>query len=349
MTKISYIHGIPQDEWADRGAEVPDQNFINYTALTDGELALALLDEQLNILSKFYPEVKDFAQGKTMLDNALYNGIHGAPPAFGILSPQLQKVAKAIVKARKKTGAANGLYIYGRKSSKVNGVEDPLVPMNDCSKLLEGLEPGDPKWNNAQAAYKACAEDNKYRPILNTHLEKSSHHLLYEFTTPQTLSKYPSQVVVKSVLHKTGTSTLNKITKLSNENIRLWMRNGVMRTNAKKGMEPYQPEQSIQLLADNAGAGVNFDPVTIALLISAIAAAITAIAQLVASTKSVNPANASRWQELQGIGTGSWGPESGDFYGYQEPGGDDTQTSEDEFSKLALPLAIGAGALLLLN
>lgn len=351
MTKISYISGIPQDEWADRGAKVPDQNFINYTALTEGELNLALLNEQLNILSNYYPEIKDFSAGKTMIDNALYKGIHGAPPAFGILSPELQKVAKAITKARKKTSAATGRYIFGRKSSKMGGVEDPLVPLNECWKILENVEPNDPNWGSAQAAYKACQDDNKYRPILNTHLEKSSHHLLYEFTKAQELSVYPTQVVVKATLHKAGTSTLHKVTNLSSENIRLWMRNGIMRTNAKKGTEPYQPEQTIQILAENAGEGIGVLPIAVIVaIITAIAAAATAAAQLISSIKSSNPADAYKFQEVQGIGTGAFGPENGDWYGYQPGGnGGGDQPATDEFSKMALPLAIGAGALLLLN
>lgn len=348
MTKISYIHGIPQNEMKDRGGEVPAQSFINYSGMTAGEMNLALVHEQLSMLAAFYPENREFQQGKSMLENALYRGIHGAPPAFGILSPGLQAVARSINKARRNNRPANGIAIVNRKSTRMGGIGDPLIPMKDCTEIVADLEgPSDPRWSSAQAAYKACVDDQKYVPLLNKYLEKSSYHLLYEFSSLQDASQY-NPVSVKRVLHKAGTTTIHKITKVQQENLRLWLRNGVMRSNASKSIEPLQPEQSISILRENAGAGVGIDPITLIAIITAIAAAISAISKMVVDVKTASK-NPYAFQEVQGIGTGPFGPEGDDWYvppGTKPPG----QTNEENgLSNLAIPLAIGAGALLLLN
>lgn len=344
MTKISYIHGIPQNEWSDRGGEVPAQSYLNYSGMTSGEMKLALLQEQLAMLAAFYPENKEFQQGKSMLENALYRGIHGAPPAFGILSPGLQKVAGAINQARRNNRPANGVAIVQRESTRMGGIGNPLVPMQDCQPLIE-------EWyvtNNMATLekYKLCNEANKYVPTLNQHLEKGSYHLLYEFTTPQQGAEY-NAVATKRVLHKAGTTTMHNITKVEQENLRLWMRNGVMRSNTAKGIAPLQPEQSIAALKENAGKGVGIDPLTLLAIIGAIAAAIAEISKMVANIKATSK-NQYAFQEVQGIGTGPFGPEGEDWYlppGTVPPG----TTESTGLSDLAIPLAIGAGALLLLK
>lgn len=347
MTKISYIHGIPQNEWSDRGGEVPAQSYLNYSGLTSGEMKLALLQEQLAMLAAFYPENKEFQQGKSMLENALYRGIHGAPPAFGILSPGLQAVAGAINQARRNNRPANGVAIVQRESTRMGGIGNPLVPMKDCEAIISNLEgPSDPRWKSAQQQYKACVEDNKYVPLLNKHLEKSSYHLLYEFASAQDAANY-NDVSTKRVLHRASTTTMHKITKVQQENLRLWMRNGVMRSNTAKGISPLQPEQSIAMLKENAGAGVGIDPVTLIAIIGAIASAIAAISKMVVDVKAASK-NPYAFQEVQGIGTGAFGPEGADWT--LPPGTTTTTTTESTgLSDLAIPLAIGAGALLLLK
>jgi hypothetical protein len=178
-------------------------------------------------------------------------------------------------------------------------------------------------------------------------LEKSSYHLLYEFSSQQDAAQYNS-VATKRVLHKAGTTTMHNITKVQQDNLRIWMRNGVMRSNAGKGIAPLQPEQSIATLRENAGKGVGIDPITLIAIIAAIATAIGEIAKMVAQVK-VAAKNPLAFQEVQGIGTGSFGPEGEDWW--REEGKEDENKTEESkgFSDLVLPLAIGAGALLLLK
>lgn len=341
MTKISYIHSVvPYDEWSDRGAEIPAQNYINYSAMTSGEMKLALLQEQLSMLAAFYPEKKEFQQGKSMLENALYRGIHGAPPAFGILTPGLQAVAGAINKARRNNRPANGLAIVQRQDTRMGGIGNPLVPMQDCEPLMQEYY----ATNNMATLekYKLCREANKYVPTLNQHLEKGSYHLLYEFTTPQQGAEY-NFVATKRVLHKAGTTTMHNITKVEQENLRLWMRNGVMRSNTKKGIAPLQPEQSIAALKENAGAGVGIDPVTLIAIIGAITAAIIELSKLVANIKATSK-NQYAFQEVQGIGTGPFGPAAEDWFLLGGENEENEKDSEKSEANSNIPLLFGAAA-----
>ena len=298
------------------------------------------------MLAAYYPENKEFQQGKSMLENALYRGIHGQPPIFGILSPGLQAVAGAINKARRNNRPANGIAVVQRQATRMGGIGAPLVPMQDCETIIQNVDTGDPKaWGTKLEAYKACQEANKYVPLLNKHLEKSSYHLLYEFSSQQDASQYNS-VATKRVLHKAGTTTMHKLTKVQQDNLRTWMRNGVMRSNTAKGIAPLQPEQSIATLRENAGKGVGIDPITLLAIIGAIAAAISEIVKMVNQVK-VAAKDPYAFQELPGIGTGAFGPEGEDWYGTTPPAG--TTEESKGFSDLVLPLAIGAGALLLLK
>jgi hypothetical protein len=321
-------------------------------------MKLALLREQLEILAAFYPEEKEFAKGLNMVDNALYKGIHGAPNAWSVLTPQLERVAGAIARAKANTRPANNFAILGRQRNSLGGVNNALVPMEDCNAIVNDpyLIPGSVAAEQAAERYRLCMEDNKYRPLLNTHLEKSSHHLLYEYITALQANTSPGTVTVKSTLHKAGTSTFHRVTKLDRDNIRLWMRNGIMRNNAKNGLEPLTPEASIALLRDNANeseAGIG-EPLTFAAgvvlvikLLGAIAAAATAAAILVDALKKGAPQNYNAFQEVTGIGSGSFGPERDDWAGYTPPGATGSE-EDDELSKLAIPLAVGAGVLLLI-
>jgi len=78
MSKVSYIHGVPQDEWAQRGEQVSANAFINPMVLSDGQLGAMLLHRQLNILSSFYEENKDFKVAKDEVAAAMRRGVHKA-------------------------------------------------------------------------------------------------------------------------------------------------------------------------------------------------------------------------------------------------------------------------------
>lgn len=350
MTKISYIHGIGQtdpSEYKDRAALVPPRSYINYTALTDGELRLTLLAEQANILAAMYPENKEIQHSRALLIDSLYKGLHNGALPVGIFTGNVAEVVSQIRRARTNTLPSIGK-LYGRRNP-AKGIGDPLIPYDDCVVI----EHEDPLtgWTWQEYEDPNCEKNNQFKSILNAHLEKASHHILYEFVTNANVQ--PGVVITKSVNHKAATSTIHQTTALGRENIRLWMRNGVLRHNAQKKAGALSPEITIQYLRENGGKSIGIAPAVLVAIIGAIAAAISAAAQMVAACKQADSASAALFNQLQGIGTETWGPEGPDWQIDDGNGGGSGSTTTESNSffdnDLAMPLLVGAGAYLLLK
>lgn len=352
MTQISYIHGIGKTdpgEYRDRAKLVPPQNYMNFTALTDGELRLTLLADQANILSAMYPENKVLKRSKNILVDALYKGVHNNPLPSGIYTGELATVVSAVRQAREDVRPAIG-QIFGRRNLG-KGIGDPLIPYEDCQQYQEneyGQLYGTGSYDTS------CLKANAIKKILNDGLEKSSHHILYEFVKDPNVQ--PQLVAIKYQNHRATKETISKITKLNVENMRLWLRNGVIRHNAMKGVGPLQPENTIDVfkavsLEKANVSGIGVIPAAV-LIIQAIAAAIGACAALVASLKQKDAQTAALWNQLNGIGTGAFGPEGPDWLSGGPPGPITNNNTEDTSlikDEVAIPIIIGGVAYLLLK
>jgi hypothetical protein len=378
MTKISYIHGLKPNEIKDRAKNVTPQNMIDFSAMTEGELRLALLAEQVSMLSQFYPERQDLQQSLDLLNNTLYKGVHATAGvgSFSQLSASQQVVAQAIRNARKQFRPANGRRVYGRTTQGIGkkGIDPPisqapLVPLLDCDEFtveqmgIEYDELDNPttilETVPIQPQYSECINENINRKILNEHLEKSAHHLLYEFVAAQELNQVPQNVNFKANMHKLGRNKLSEITGISNDLIRLWLRNGVIRYNIFSGNEPMQPEESIDILKQGAFENTNLDDhigsfvLTILIpLLKALAAAIAAIVALVQATKQKENMPVSVWDQVQGIGTPDFSADNQDWWtpGGQPPGGQQQQQGAGNLQGLFSDpvVLLGAGGLALL-
>jgi hypothetical protein len=133
----------------------------------------------------------------------------------------------------------------------------------------------------------------------------------------------------------------------------MWIRNGVIRNNIAQGAGAIQPEDTIATLKSGAIAGIG-EPLTAAALyaiIKAIAAAISAAYSLVLLLKQKDPQTAALWNQLQGIGTGVFGPEQNDWYtGAGGGGGNETQPGPAGDLEKYLPYGlILAGAYVLIE
>lgn len=309
MTQISYIAGVRPDERKDRAALVPGQSYINYTALTDGELRLTLLADQVNMLAAYYPENKDLQKAKGILIDALYRGVHRSPLPGGLHTGTLATVVKELRFARENTRPASG-QIFGRVNGIGGGIGDPLIPLEECEVTEYDPELGqNVVWTNPQ-----CVLMNEYKKILNDRWEKSSHYLLYEFIGDT--NAVPATVTVKALAHKASKATVSQISLLSKDNLRLWLRNGVIRYNSlANGVGPRHPEETIQMLKEGAAgvSGIGIAPAVLVAIIGAIAAALTAAAQMISAFKSKNTAAAQAWNQIQGIGTEVLSPETLDW------------------------------------
>lgn len=320
MTKLTYIHGlpgpgyVPANEFADRARQVPKKGYINFSTLTEGELKLALALEQAEMLASFYPENKEYRGIVDTLRDALYLGVHG--PAGQRSADTANVYARRIIAlARTQPGPAAKL-ITDREST-LKGPNDPIYknPLQECGqppgKILGVFN------TKKQKAWETCMDQIGYQNLLNKKLEDSAHHILYNFE--KNPNNAPNSVAAKKVLHATAIYKWSEITGISADNIELWVRNGVMRGNTKQGLDPMQPEGSIELMRNAipekyaTGVGV-IDPVTLAALtklITAIIAAVGATAGLISSLKAKDQL---RFQSsLSDMGLPPFGPEENDW------------------------------------
>lgn len=307
-TKVSYIHGATSSQSIPKGKA--RRRFVDYSKLTEGELRLSLMAEQLNILAEYYGRDEYKALEQRVI-SAVQAGIHGPTSVTMVSGKRGQIIAREIAKARRLTRPAAGTFSQSRNLQiGVNG----LIPVENCDDLREFVEDqyglGWGTWEET-AESRACREQNEQLDLLNDHLEGSAHHLLYEYLT-NTTEPTPA---AKKVLHRNAVSTLASITNVSRENLRLWLRNGVMRNNVNFGADPIQPEDVIDTLAA-AGTDASVNGAFLAILpalIAAISGAVVATVSLIQGLRS------EKRQQListaQGIGNMTFGPEQNDWSG----------------------------------
>lgn len=370
MTKVSYIHGIkggiPQNEWRDRGKNLPQRSYIDYGAMTDGEMKLSLAYEQFRILSAYYPESFEARRAAELLKDALFLGLHG--PKNRLSGADLAPIRALIDKARSRTAPA-AFVLDGRESilqglgevierdaapmnefgldgSTGNGVVDATLPPMPAYALKDcGKRGGIFANKERKEAFDLCEQQNQYIRLLNEKLEKSGHHILYSFNANPNQS--PQVVAVKTVNHRAAIEKWNEITGLSIDNIRNWIRVGIMRNNARVGVEPYQPEKTIEVFREgviekNQPKLGEFITVAIA-IISAITAAAGATAALI---NSLSARDSLRFKSSLGdMGLPSFGPEETDYLGL---GLNTTSGSGFDFKQLIIPAGIAAGAYFIL-
>lgn len=375
MSKVSYIHGIPQgipqNEMRDRAKTLPARSFVDYSAMTDGEMKLVLAYEQFRILSAYYPEASEARRSAELLKDALFMGLHG--PKNRLSGTDQAQVRRLIDQARSRTAPA-AFMIDGRASllqgigdiidrdtpnivndwgSDGNGtgsaIDTTLPPMPAFSQKDCGKKPTGPfKNKERREAYDLCAQQNQYVKLLNEKLEQSGHHILYSFNANPNTS--PQVVAVKTVNHRAAIDIWSELTGLSVENLRNWVRVGIMRNNARVKIEPYQPEKTIEVFRDGVIAknqkGIGVEPITVTIaIITAITAAIGATVQLIGS---LSARDSFRFKgSLSNMGTPSFGPGEEDWRG-GTTGGEGTGTGFD-IKDLIIPGALATGAYFLLK
>ena len=373
MSKVSYIHGIPggvpQNEWQDRGKALPRRSYVDYSAMTDGEMKLTLAYEQFRILSAYYPESVGARRNAELLKDALFLGLHG--PKNRLSGVDQAQVRQLIDKARAMTAPA-AFVLDGRASilqglgdvieretpgmidefsggSTGAGVVDSALPpmpgfsQKDCGKR-GGLFAG----KDQKEAYDLCVQQNQYVRLLNEKLEKSGHHILYSFNANPNQS--PQVVTVKTVNHRAAIEKWNEITGLSKDNIRNWIRVGIMRNNARVGVEPYQPEQIIDVFKEGVIAKNQAkvgEPLTIAAIVAIISAITAAAGATAALINSLSARDSLRFKSSLGdMGLPSFGPEETDWLGLSTGG---TTGAGFDIKQLIIPGALATGAYFLLK
>lgn len=334
-TDIQVVRGVNTT----RKGVVPKKNFINTLQWTDGEIGAALLYERLNIMYSATGK-REYLKNKETLKDILFVGLHSPDGKNKIqkLAPDVAAKIKSLSTKRKV-----------RREKKKVGINDPLIPLQDCdSKTLEWLS-GNPAAMQAYQLtgnytnfpiYRECLEENNSISLLNNHFEESAHHLLYEYVSNP--NSKPQTVATKSVLHKIAMDKIAEITDLDRGNLRSWARNGILRNSASRGFM-LSPEESIQGLEQAQREGIGFPVPAIIALISAIAAAATKVVLLIGAMEQ-SRANQLR-QAAQGIGTPGFGPQKQDWI-LVGPDGQPAPPGAQPSGNINHLLLIGGGLLL---
>lgn len=348
MTKVSFISGIPSSGKTERYGTrtVPKKRQINYTYLSEGELRLELLRDRMEILEKYYPESPEYKQYRKAFEESLKGGLHSEGKSLsGIgFTPALSIVQQAKRMTQPAVNLRGGWFGLGSPADDCRQEKNAVMDaqMRFMRAAFWNKKKRQKELDAALAELETCTGILQMQQVLNAQLEDSGHHLLYHFV--KNANSVPNVVSAKSVNHRVAVGNFARVSGLSMENVVEWITNGIMRNNAKRGVEPFTPDQTIEILATEIPEQSSISgPFLVALpkIIAAIAAAVGATVTL------VNSLNAQKQIELQanlqGLGTVPFGPEQEDWYsgqggGYDNAGGMDY-----------MPLLLAGGALLLLS
>jgi hypothetical protein len=341
MTRISTIHGIPFNEYADRSANVAAKDYFPYLSMTKGEMELALLRQRAQMYAGFYPEYPVYRQAVAMLDKALKDGDTGVN-YIGAVPDDLQGLAATIQTAAKKRQPASRAGF--QPSAKVGSIIPVQQRYDECYKAeIERLRAQDPfgyatpagRQKQENFAKAKCGQAFTIETILNNGIEKCGHHLLYK-SLPRNYA-VPQDVSTKRILHGTGVEGMALVGDIDTDLMYLWVENGILLKNTEQKIGPLNstytsmylapdPEQALnqykawlqgqpvgkQAKIKAGGIGkIGIDPITAGVII-AIVGALTAAFDML---KEMRKQKAYAMVQAQGFGTQAFSANQGDWMG----------------------------------
>lgn len=376
LTKISYLSGAPsligkaRPTKAERIADAPlgrtSKPFIDYSNMTEGQLTLRLLDEQVKILSSYYGDRTGSYQKARNLIYSASKDLHRISGHVGYIDPELYGLMSYIEYAKersKKAGIQSGISGFAEDREKI--LKDCEHARNEYIKynnsVLEAQKSGGKKlayrpvkrdgttWDVFELAQfvSKCGDQIFFVDLYNKHLENTSPHLLYEFIPQEELNSIPQVASYKALNHRNANSSMARFSELDRTNIVLWERNGIMRAAAAKKLIDVTPEGFIEEWKKGStnvtGPRIG---IAFAALLPIIIDAVTAAGALLSGILAVRAAFSS---EVRGFGTDGFGPGGTDFTG-GGGGGDKTPKEKDNTLTDILPFAgLALGGMLLLN
>jgi hypothetical protein len=318
MTQISTIHGIPFNEYSDRGANVAAKAFFPYLSMTAGQLELSLLRQRAQIYRQFAPDMPVYSQAINMIDQALKNGTDGVN-YIGAIPNDLQPLAATITNAVRRTQPASRAGNYAKIG---------VIPLAERYKAC--LDAAKTSFEKLK-----CGENFNIEKILNDGIERSGHHLLYK-SLPREYA-VPSDVSTKRILHQTGVEGMALVGELPTDLMYLWVENGVILKNVQNKIGPLgsatsslylapDPQQAVdafkgwqsgqssakrdKIKAGGIG-GIAIDPITAGVIIAVVGALTAAFDML----KEMRKQKAYAMIQAQGFGTQAFSANTGDWQG----------------------------------
>lgn len=276
MARISYIHGIPENEILDRSKLVKPAPYLNPLAMSSGEMYLRLMRDQAETLRQYFPDKPLYSKAVALIDNSLHKGIGAITAPTGSVEPGLYPVMRAIDIYKLERGPAvrpsAAIGSSWTDASLVAGIGAEIPQINaefavwwflndgpflkskgikDASALKKFLDAAknqvpNPPRNDLEKhwadAWKNWSNQRYIIDLYNDTLQKFAHHPLYSFL-PQG-NKYTQSVTTKAILHGAGVQSLAGIGEFSNDNMSLWTRNSILRENIAKAVGALSPEQT---------------------------------------------------------------------------------------------------------
>lgn len=326
MTRISTIHGIPPDEYAERGAMVQPSGYIPYLSLTQGEMELFLAMQRNKILAQWYGvDAPQYQQAVTMLQNALYQDIRNGVHFVGAIPDNLQNVARLINRAQRQNAPVSNTPFF--RASKMAGIGaspiDFKARFEACMKHAENAN----SKAEADRRRRVCLTMARVEKILNDGIENSAHHMLYK-SIPADFT-IPSRVDTKRILHQTGVEGMAIVAKMSAHYMYQWVENGVIGKNASGGVGPYSSPVTSFALSPDADAlvakyeknlplnkkkgkiqGIHGFAAAVPIIVALVGAAASAAATIL---KALRSEEAYAMSEARGFGTTAWGGNPNDW------------------------------------
>lgn len=312
-TGIYEIHGaVPQNEMQSRGllAVGPDFSYMPYLSMTKGEMRLALLAKQATILSKAFPEFKQYRQASDMLKNALNAGVSRGVNFVGSLEGQLlQQVAREISKASKNQAPASKSGFVARPSIG-SGLADIFVDIEKRKFECITAAGGDPSKRSK------CYRMYNIETMINAQIQKAGHHMIYKSIRPA--DAVPNAVHQKSLNHRLAIDGLSIVAELDAKMMDTWVETAIIAQNAEKGAGVLGSKDSTFTVRDVKQTKIGLDPITAGIIVSICVAAIQAGAKLILDLRSQKT---YAMAEAKGFGGASFGLEDDDFAGQDTTGG----------------------------
>lgn len=237
MTRISEVHGIPFNEFADRGKQIKPVSYVPYLSLTTGEMKLQLAAQRARVFAEWYGnDAPQYAEAERMLNRALQAGIHaGGALSIGAIPDDLQPIARLINRAQYQTAPASGS-LFVKPQGITGGIGAEVIPAEqrkqDCLKAA--------KFKPVEVA--KCNKAFQIEQIINKYIEPGSHHMLYKSMPKIAL---PLDVSVKRLSHKAGVEGMASVGRIKDTDLMSqWIENGIVASNAAGNVGPLSSVKS---------------------------------------------------------------------------------------------------------
>lgn len=253
MTRISEIHGIsiPSDEIGGRAANVSNMGPVPYLALTAGEMRLWLAAQVAKARAQYYgSDAPQYQRAYTMIENALNAGAHDNKAFVGAIPDNLQPIAQLIAYAQRDTAPASKAVPFVRP--KISGINADVIPAQQ--RLLACLNASQGNFGKVAKCYKAF----NIETIINKHIGKGAHHMLYKSLPNR--NTLPTSVAVKVQLHELGYQGMAQIGNINDYSLMNdWIEAAIVINNIQGGVGDLNSViSSYQLAPDPEAAKIQY-------------------------------------------------------------------------------------------